>query len=443
MFLQINSAWLLKRLLLPSFLFPAIFALAQTRPNIIYIMADDLGYADLSCYGRKDYKTPNLDALALQGVRFINAYAAAPVCTPTRAAFMTGRYPARTPVGLEEPLDWSKRDSSIGLTRDYTSIATLLRKSGYETFLVGKWHLGFSPVNSPLKNGFDYFLGFHGGGIDYVSHTDPNGNNDLYEGNKAVRQKGYLTDILAQKAIDIIHRDHSQPFFLGIMFNAPHWPWQAPGDSVYALGNDSWRKGGSPETYAAIVKSMDDAVGKILKALDEENLNNTVVIFTSDNGGERFSDMGRYSGGKMTLREGGIKVPAFIRWPGRVPEATVTEQVAITMDWSATILAIAEAKSDSKFSLDGINLMPFITGRRRPVNRTFYWRISQRSQQKAMREGNWKYLKDGKGEYLFDLFYDGAEKNDLKEREKEVFDILKKKYDDWEKTVLKPVPLGE
>ena len=161
---------------------------AQPRPNIIYIMADDLGYADLSCYGRKDYKTPHLDELASQGVRFINYYAAAPVCTPTRAAFMTGRYPARTPVGLYEPLDWSKKDSAIGLTRNYSSIATQLRKSGYETFLVGKWHLGFSADNSPLKNGFDYFFGFHGGGIDYVSHTDPNGNNDLYEGNKPVKE---------------------------------------------------------------------------------------------------------------------------------------------------------------------------------------------------------------------------------------------------------------
>ena len=434
---------LLRTVLLIFVFLQTILVSAQTRPNIIYIMADDLGYADLSCYGRKDYKTPHLDELASQGVRFINYYAAAPVCTPTRAAFMTGRYPARTPVGLMEPLDWSKRDSSFGLTRNYTSIATQLRKSGYETFLVGKWHLGFSADNSPLKNGFDYFFGFHGGGIDYVSHTDPNGNNDLYEGNKPVKEKGYLTDILARKAIDLIRRDHNQPFFLAVMFNAPHWPWQAPGDSIYALGNDNWRKGGSPETYAGIMKSLDDAVGNIIKALDDENLSNTVVIFCSDNGGERFSDMGKYSGRKMTLREGGIRVPAFIRWSGRVPEATVTEQVAITMDWSATILAIAEAKTDSKSPLDGINLMPFISGKRRPVNRTFYWRISQRSQQKAMREGNWKYLKDEKGEYLYDMFYDGAEKNDLKEREKEVFEILKKKYEDWEKTMLKPVPLGE
>src|SRR5438045_987532 len=204
------------------------------------MMADDLGYADLSSYGRKDYKTPNLDELASQGTRFISAYSGGPLCTPTRASLMTGRYPARTLVGMQEPLDWSKRDSSIGLSPDQTSIATLLRKNGYETFLVGKWHLGFTPQFSPMKNGFDYFFGFHGGGLDYISHTNPSGQNDLFEGDRPVKEKGYLTDLIADKAIDIIHRDHSRPFFLAVTFNAPHWPWQAPGDSVYALGNDIW-----------------------------------------------------------------------------------------------------------------------------------------------------------------------------------------------------------
>jgi arylsulfatase A-like enzyme len=179
-----------------------------------------------------------------------------------------------------------------------------------------------------------------------------------------------------------------------------------------------------------------------MKTLDDKGLSdNTVVIFTSDNGGERFSDMGKYSGSKAILKEGGIRVPAFIRWPGIIPSGSVTEQVAITMDWSATILALANTKPDRKFPLDGINLMPVITERRRPIQRTLYWRVSQRNQQKAMREGYWKYLKDEKGEWLFDLFYDGAEKNDLKDKEKEVFDILKKKYSDWEKTVLVPVAL--
>jgi arylsulfatase A-like enzyme len=441
-FLIQKEVMLFKKLLLPVFLFATNFIAAQIQPNIIYIMADDLGYADLSCYGRRDYQTPNLDKLASQGMKFLNAYAAAPLCTPTRTAFMTGRYPARTPVGLREPLTWSNKDSLTGLTSDQTSIATLLKKSGYETFLLGKWHLGFSPAFSPNENGFDEFFGYHGGGIDYISHTDPEGNNDLYENRRLVKEKGYLTDLLMERAVDIIKRHHSQPFFLSLMFNAPHWPWQAPGDSVYPHGNAQWRAGGSSQVYAAMVKSMDDAVGIIMKILDDEELSdNTVVIFTSDNGGERYSDMGEYSGGKPILKEGGIKVPAFIRWPEKIPANSVTEQAAITMDWTATILALAKAKPNPKLPLDGIDLMPVCTGKKRPFARTFYWRVFQHNQQKAIRDGNWKYLKDEKGEYLYNVYFDRGEKNDQKKNENQIFERLKQKYSEWEKTVLEPVAL--
>jgi arylsulfatase A-like enzyme len=433
---------LLKKLLLLLLVFPAIFVAAQTRPNIIYIMADDLGYADLSCYGRKDYQTPNLDKLASQGVKFTNAYAGGPLCTPTRTSFMTGRYPARIPVGLREPLTLSTNDSLIGLSPGYTSLPTLLKKSGYATYLVGKWHLGFSPACSPLKNGYDEFFGFLGGGIDYISHTNPFGKNDLFENDTPVTKDGYMTDLLMERTIGIIRRKHNNPFFLSLMFNAPHWPSQAPGDKVYPLGNANWRLGGSPEIYAAMVKSMDDAVGAIMKVLDEEKLSaNTVVIFTSDNGGERFSDMGELTGRKALLWEGGIREPAFIRWPGNIPANTVTPQVAITMDWTATILALAKAKPDPRFPLDGIDLMPVCTGKQKSIERTFYWRVFQRNQQKAIRDGDWKYLKDEKGEYLFDLSKDAGEKNDLKEKEKQIFETLKQKYSEWEKTVLEPVPL--
>jgi arylsulfatase A-like enzyme len=214
------------RSLLPAILFlNAVSVFSQnTRPNIIYMMADDLGYADLSCYGRKDYQTPYLDKLAGQGVKFMNAYAAAALCTPTRTAFMTGRYPARTPVGLMEPIRWGYKDSIVGLTPDYTSVATLLRNSGYETYLVGKWHLGYDLKYSPNKNGFDYFFGFNAGGIDYVSHKNPKGVPDLHENETPVTKEGYLTDIWGEKAIDIIKQKHTKPFFLSIQFNAPHWP---------------------------------------------------------------------------------------------------------------------------------------------------------------------------------------------------------------------------
>jgi len=434
----------IRNLWLPLLLFFYHSAGAQSRPNIIYIMADDLGYADLSCYGRKDYQTPHLDKLATQGVKFLNAYAGGPVCTPTRTSFMTGRYPARTPVGLREPLDWTKKDSLMGLTPDQTSVATLLKRNGYETYLVGKWHLGFSPAMSPMKNGYDEFFGFNGGGIDYISHTDPSGNNDLYENDKPVTKDGYITDIIMEKTLDILLRPHNKPFFITVMFNAPHWPWQAPGDSVYAKGNNNWRAGGSAATYANMVKSMDNAIGQIMETLDKENLSaTTVVIFTSDNGGERFSDMGELKGSKAMLWEGGIKEPAIVRWPKKILPNSITEQVAITMDWTATILALANTKPDPAFPLDGIDLMPVLTGKKKPVERTLYWRLSQRRNEKAIREGHWKYLKDDKGEYLFDLAIDPGEKNDLKEKEKTLFEKLKNKYSEWEKTVLVPVAIGE
>lgn len=415
----------------------------NTRPNIIYIMADDLGYADLGCYGRKNYHTPNLDKLASQGVKFMNAYAAAPVCTPTRVAFFTGRYPARLAVGLKEPIDWTTKDSLIGLSPATPSLPMLLKQGGYETWLIGKWHLGFKREFSPMKNGFDHFFGFHGGGIDYISHTDPDGNNDLFESDLPIRREGYLTDILAAKAVEIIKTSHHNPFFLCVMFNAPHWPWQATGDKPYPLGNAEWKSGGSPVVYGAMMKSLDDAVGLIVKSLDEEKLDgNTIVIFTSDNGGEKFSDMGPFSGKKMELREGGIREPAFVRWTGKITAGKVTNQVVTTMDWTATILAVSGVKEDLDFPLDGINIMPVCIGKRQEVERTLYWRIFQRAKQKAMRKGDWKYLQDEKGEYLFDLSNDLGEKNDLKEKEKKVFEKLKRQYKLWESTVLEPVPLG-
>jgi len=411
------------------------------RPNIIYIMTDDMGYGDLSGYGRKDYSTPNMDKLASQGIKFINAYSAAPVCTPTRAAFMTGRYPARTPVGLIEPLTGGKEDSAFGLTSKYPSIATLMKAAGYQTALIGKWHLGSRPEHSPTKNGFDYFFGFHAGAADYVSHKNDQREDDLYENDAPVHPQGYLTDLFSQKAIAYIEQKHNKPFFLAITFNAPHWPWQGPADKPYDDTAD-YRKGGSPATYAAIMKSLDDAVGNIMKALDDEHLSNqTIVIFTNDNGGERYSDNGGLAKGKSTLWEGGIRVPAFVRWPGNIQPGIITQQVAVTMDWSQTILSLAGANADKAFPLDGINLVPILTGKKANIERTIYWRTFQRNKQKAVREGDWKYLQDEKGEYLFNLVSDPGEKNDVKAKEETIFTRLKQKYADWEKTLLQPIPL--
>jgi arylsulfatase A-like enzyme len=423
-----------------------LFLFAQTkeqRPNIIYIMADDLGYGDLSGYGRTDYQTPNLDKLAAQGMKFTHAYAAAPVCTPTRTAFMTGRYPARTPVGLYEPLRVHSSDSLTGLTAETPSIATYLKKAGYATCLVGKWHLGFRPSFSPGQNGFDYFFGFHSGAVDYAGHRAPMTGPDLYENAQPVERSGYITDLLKEKAIELIRRPHPQPFFLALMFNAPHWPWQAPGDrsnTDTATSLNTWTGGGSAATYAAMMKSLDEAVGAVMNALDEQGLSgNTVVIFTSDNGGERFSDMGPYKGRKYDLWEGGIRVPAFVRWPGQIKEGSTTPQVTVTMDWTATILSLAGALPRQDTLLDGMDLTPVLTGAKAPEDRTLYWRLAQRRSHKALREGQWKYLQDEQGgEYLFDLLADPGEKKNLREAEAVRFTLLKKKYAQWEARMLKP-----
>lgn len=419
-----------------------VYSNAQSqRPNIIYIMTDDMGYSDLSGYGRKDYTTPNLDKLASQGIKFVNAYSAGPLCTPTRTAFMTGRYPAKTPVGLIEPLTGTKRDSAFGLTTDFPSVATLMKAGGYETALIGKWHLGRLAQHSPVKNGFDYFYGFHSGAADYISHKDEGRTHDFYENDSLIYPEGYLTDLFSQKAIAFVKQKHNKPFFLTLTYNAPHWPWQGPTDRPY-MDSVDFRKGGSPTIYAAMMKSLDDGVGEIMKTLDDNGLaNQTIVIFTNDNGGERYSDNGGLAKAKSTLWEGGIRVPAFVRWPNKINAGIITQQVSITMDWTTTILSVGKAKANNNFPLDGIDLMPIMTKKKKTVERTIYWRTFQRAKQKAIRDGKWKYLQDEKGEYLFDLLADRGEKNDLKEKQGIIFNRLKKRYAKWEKTVLQPIPL--
>jgi arylsulfatase A-like enzyme len=406
------------------------------KPNIIYIMADDMGYADLSGYGRKDYKTPNLDKLASEGIKFINAYAAAPVCTPTRTAFMTGRYSARLQIGLREPAI-PGRDNGIGLSPETPSVATLLKNAGYETALIGKWHLGFVSEFGPNKNGFDFFYGIRSGAADYISHKGDGGKPDLYQNETPIVENGYLTYLFRDRAIKFLEQSHAKPFFLSLDFTAPHWPWQGPDDAAYP---DTMRMsaGGSPSTYAQMMKALDDAVGEIMKTVEKKSLaKNTLIIFTSDNGGTTYSDNGIYQGRKLSLWEGGIRVPAFVRWTGKIKQNTISPQVCTTMDWTATILAAAGITGSKQFPLDGINLMPICTGKAKLKDRTLYWRTIERSHHKAMRDGNWKYLQDEKGEYLFDLSVDPSEKNNLREKNLDTFERLKTMYAAWEATVLR------
>jgi len=323
------------------------------RPNILFILADDLGWGDLSCYGRPDYATPNLDAFAKQGIRFTNAYSASPVCTPTRCGLLTGRYPARTPIGLQEPLRPKKvigaLSETLGLERDHPTLSSLIRKSGYETALVGKWHLGYLPNFGPNHHGFDKFFGILGSAAGFFTHKDLTGERDLFENETPVERIGYMTDILTDRAIEVISAKHRRPFYLSLHYTAPHWPWQGPEDAKTApaigLGLDGFTAGGTLKTYAAMMKSLDDGIGKVLRALKRSGLErDTLVVFTSDNGGERFSYNWPFFGQKGQLYEGGIRVPAIVRWPGVIAAGQSTDQVAITMDWTATMIAAATLK---------------------------------------------------------------------------------------------------
>jgi arylsulfatase A-like enzyme len=389
---------------------------AQGRPNVVFILADDLGYGDLSCYGRPDYETPVLDRLAGQGMKFTSAYAAAPVCTPTRCAFITGRYPQRFEVGLEEPL--TSRSPPVGLPASQPTIATRLRSAGYETAVIGKWHLGWRPEHRPNRHGFDEFYGSLSGALDYFTHIAPDSGEttlpDLWENDRRVTTDGYLTDVFSERAVEYVSRARTAD--------------RATTDHT-DHGAGPMTNGGSLGVYGEMVRSMDQGIGRVLAALRRARLErDTLVIFTSDNGGERYSFNWPFSFEKFYLFEGGIRVPAIVRWPGVVPAGAVTEQAAITMDWTATILAAAGAPVDAAQPIDGESLLPVLRGESGVHERALFWRTRSRA---AARIGRWKYVQEGDAEHLYDLRVDLGEKNDLKAREPAAFAETKQRYAAW------------
>lgn len=410
----------------------------NSRPNIIFILADDLGWGDLSCYGRPDYRTPNIDLLAARGTRFTDAYSASAVCTPTRCGYITGRYPARFTIGLEEPLIAS--NINAGLESHQPTIASSLKQSGYDTALVGKWHLGFRPKWGPNAHGFDEFFGILSGAGDYFLHKNGLGQPDLYENLTPVERNGYLTDLLTERAVSYVTKRRSAPFFLSLHYTAPHWPWQGPngGETVSFMDKTNERtkmsRGGSLKLYAEMMKSLDDGVGRVMKAIKAAGIEKqTLVIFTSDNGGERFSYQWPFSGQKGDLLEGGIRVPAIVSWPSMVPANRVTQQMAITMDWTATILAAAQTDAAVRSSLDGIDLLPVIKGASPVRDRTFFWRIYDLD---AVRDGKWKFYRNGEVRRLFDLSVDQHEQADFSAQHPEVLQRLMSQFAKWNDTML-------
>ena len=311
------------------------------RPNIILILADDLGYGDLGVYGATDTKTPNLDRLAREGTRFTDFYANAPVCTPTRAGLITGRYQQR--VMLERPLSSVGDDLQASLPVTGRSLPQLMAEAGYATALLGKWHLGFMPEAGPRAHGFGYFWGYLSGYLDWYTHVRGDGQPDLWENESPTTHRGYFHHETTRRAIRFIEQHKAEPFFLDLSYGAPHWPFQSPTTpSVAKREDNSMMQQPSDDNaparadYVAIMEDFDREIGKVLDAIRVQGLEqNTLVIFTSDNGGEWLSRNDPFFNRKDTVWEGGIRVPAIVRWPGVVPADTVTSQVGITMDFTA------------------------------------------------------------------------------------------------------------
>lgn len=409
----------------------ALAVTTQPRPNLVVILADDLGSADLGCYGCPDIRTPNIDGLARDGVRFTRAYANAPECSPTRTAFLTGRYQQRVGglecaigvgnVGRYDEAAWLASRGELGLPVAETSIARMLSRAGYDTACIGKWHLGYGGKFAANRHGFDEYFGILGGNADYFKHTEEDGTNVLSHNGKPVRRDGYLTDLIADHAIAWLgHRRASKPYFLYVPFTAPHLPLQAP---------DRGPNEGQRATYVKMVEHMDRRIGDLLKHIDAAS---TLVVFMSDNGGYAQSRNTPLRAGKSTCWEGGIRIPMIMRHAGVIGAGTVTDQVAITMDVSATLLAAAGASPSRR--LDGMDLSAVVQGRSKPTPRTLFWSYKRAGNRRwAAREGDWKYVVDNGAEELHNLAVDEREQRNLIAAETARADRLRGLLADWKK----------
>ena len=423
------------------------------RPNLIYIVCDDLGYADLGCYGGREADfgavSPNIDRLAAGGVKFTQGYSNSPVCSPTRFALITMRYQYRLRGAMEEPINSrSKGSTTLGLPPEVPTLPSLLKKAGYHTALIGKWHLGYPPTFGPRRSGYDEFFGIMAGGVDYFTHCSSSGEHDLYIDEQEHHEVGYLTDVLSQRAVDHVHQRAAdakagQPFMLSLHYTAPHWPWETRDDAHVASDvakNLFHLHGGDVQTYRRMIHHMDEGIGKLMAALHEHGLEeNTLVVFTSDNGGERFSDNWPLVGGKMDLTEGGIRVPWIAHWPAAIPAGSVSTQHCMSMDWSATMLEAGGGEADPAWPLDGVSLLPVLHDPAQRFARPLYWRMNHRSQ-RALRDGDWKYLQVDGNEYLFNIARDERERANLAGREPERLARMREQWLAWDASV-PPIPV--
>lgn len=414
-------------------------ARTNRQPNVLFIMADDLGAHDIGCFGHPWHRTPAIDGLCVQGLAFDQAYANSPTCSPTRTALISGQYQYRHTVGLYDPLP--RGGKSVGYPPQAQSLPRLFKQAGYHTALVGKWHLGALPNFGPLRSGYDEFFGPMESAMDYVNHRPMGAGSAaasmLHEGESTVERQGYATDLFSDRACQLIERWWAQPFLLSLHYTAPHFPWQAPGDAPTDEHFSGNHDAGSHATYARMVEALDAGIGRVLKVLERLRLaDDTIVVFTSDNGGERYSFQWPLRGTKTELWEGGIRVPAIIRWPGRI-RRTRTRLHTLSMDWLPTLLRLVGAKP-SEAVFDGADLSNSMLepSKAGSTERTLFWRTQDMV---AVRKGRWKYVREEAREYLFDLDADPGERANRRLAQPDIASDLRQRFDAWDSTML-PIP---
>lgn len=413
------------------------------RPNVIIILADDLGYADVGFHGCRDIPTPNLDALAKEGVRCTQGYVSHPFCSPTRAGLMTARYQQR--FGHENNPKYDPNDAVAGLPVSEVTVADVLGRLGYVTGAVGKWHLGAAPQFHPLRRGFKEYFGLIGGGHDYFA-VGPDGETREYfiplqRNTTPERFERYLTDVLTTEAVAFIRRHRESPFFLYLAYNAPHTPLQAPESWLQRVSHieDPTR-----QKYAAMVAALDEGVGKVCDILKELGLEEkTLVFFLSDNGGPvsvTHSSNDPLRGAKGSVYEGGIRVPFVVRWKGVLSAETTYDEPVISLDIPVTMVAVAGGAFPEDRKVDGVNILPYLRRQQQgPPHKSLFWRTGGGTSW-AVRSGQWKLVKVGQQEEeLFDLSSDISETRNLKSEHGEIYEDLRRQYEEWNKENIAPL----
>jgi arylsulfatase A len=422
----------------------------SSKPNIVFIMIDDLGYGDLGCYGSKLNRTPNINRLAKEGMRFTDYHSNGPMCTPTRAALMTGLYQHRFGKKFEGAIS-GKKHYDEGLPLQALTIAEVLKKAGYATGMYGKWHLGYKPPFLPADQGFDEFIGLGSGDGDHFTHIDRSGRKDWWRNNEPKMEQGYSTDLIIDHSVDFIKAHQKEPFFLYVSHLSIHFPWQGPDDAPHRkegkdYADDKWgiipdKNNVSPHVKA-MIESIDEGVGKILQTLKNLNFEErTLVIFTSDNGGYthyadshfNISSNGPLRGQKTEVYEGGHRVPFIAYWSGKIKPGTQSDEIVMTMDMFPTFTELAEANLPEGNQLDGISIRSHLLKNKALPERVVCWKIDDEG---AIRKGNWKLclINDNPPE-LYDLANDIGERNNLATNNPELVKQLIAEYKEWEKDV--------